>query len=134
MKVVLLISICVLWIVIFSVVFLFYKFIDADDINDTKFISRFVLYTGSYFALCLLVFNFISIVTYVDKPIYVKELRDLSNVYAKSIDFEDYNDNDKVIFSIRDDLSYSERLCICFNVEKSDLECTVIESNNKRGS
>lgn len=134
MKVVLLISICVLWIVIFSVVFLFYKFVDADYINDTKFISRFVLYTGSYFALCLLVFNSISIATHVDKPIYVKDLKDASNVYAKSIDFEDYNDNDKITFSIRDDLSYTERLRICFHVEKSDLECTLIESNNKRGS
>ena len=39
------------------------------------------------------------------------------------------NDNDKVTFSIRDDLSYTERLRICFNVEKSDLKCTVVKKN-----
>lgn len=110
------------------------KNIDANSISETKFISCFVLYADNYFTLCLLIFNFISIVKYVDNPIYVKELRDLSNVYAKSIDFKDYNDNYKIIFSIKDDLSYSERLRICFHVEKSDLECTMVENNNKRGS
>ena len=59
----------------------------------------------------------------------MRDLKDVYNVYAESIDFEDYNDNDKITFSIRDDLSYTERLRICFHVEKSDLKCTVVKKN-----
>lgn len=130
MKVLVLISICVLLIVIFSILFVVYKLnIDAIDISKTRFISFFVLYTSSYYALCLLIFNFISIVKYVDNPICVRDLKDVYNVYAESIDFEDYNDNDKITFSIRDDLSYTERLRICFHTEKSDLKCTVVKKN-----